>query len=123
MILVVGGIASGKRTYLRSLGFADADMADGALDERPVVLNAQELVRGIGADSGELGGKGALPAELVEALASKQAIACVEVGSGVVPLDLAERIWRERAGRLTNELAARADRVVRMVCGIPMELK
>ena len=121
MILVVGGIASGKRTYLRSLGFSDAEMADGVLDGRPVVLNAQELVRACG--GGELGGKGPLPEGLVDALAAKQAVACVEVGSGVVPLDRAERVWRERAGRLTCELAARADRVVRTVCGIPVELK
>ena len=119
MILVVGGIAS------------DAEMADGVLDERPVVLNAQELVRDLGAyadgaaETGatEFGGKGELPSCLIDALSSKQAVACVEVGSGVVPLDLAERIWRERAGRLTNELAARADRVVRMICGIPVDLK
>ena len=120
MILVVGGIASGKRTYLRSLGFKDEEMADGVLDGRPVVVNAQELVH---ATDGELGGKGPLPEGLVEALAEKQAVACIEVGSGVVPLDRGERAWRERAGRLTCELAQRADHVVRMVCGIPVELK
>ena len=124
MILVVGGIASGKRTFARSLGFSDDEMADGVLDARPVVLNAQELVRG-GDDSkgDELGGKGPLPEGLVDALAEKQLVACVEVGSGVVPLDRGERIWRERAGRLSCELTQRADRVVRMVCGIPIDLK
>ena len=121
MILVVGGIASGKRTYLRSLGFLDEDMADGVLDERLVILNAQDLVRTEGGD--ELGGKGELPGDLVEALMGKDAVACVEVGSGIVPLDRSERVWRERAGRLINELAGKADRVVRMVCGIPVELK
>ena len=123
MILIVGGIASGKRTYARSLGFSDDDMADGVLDDHPVVLNAQELVRGEEAEDGELGGKGPLPEGLVDALAAKQVVACVEVGSGVVPLERGDRVWRERAGRLTCELAQRADRVVRMVCGISTELK
>ena len=127
MILVVGGIASGKRTFVRSLGFSDGDMADALLDEHPVVLNAQELVRDIDSAAGEnatgLSGKGALPAGLVDRLAEKSVVACVEVGSGVVPIDRGERIWRERAGRLTAELAQRADRVVRMVCGIPVDLK
>ena len=124
MILVVGGIASGKRTYVRSLGFSDDDMADGVLDDHPVVLNAQELVRcAEKAEGDELGGKGPLPDGLVDALAAKQVIACVEVGSGVVPLGRDERAWRERAGRLACELAQRADRVVRMVCGIPTDLK
>lgn len=123
MILVVGGIASGKRTYVRSLGFSDDDMADGVLDDRPVVLNAQELVHCDEAEGGELGGKGLLPEGLVEALATKRVVACVEVGSGVVPLERGDRIWRERAGRLTCELAQHADRVVRMVCGVPTDLK
>ena len=123
MILVVGGIASGKRTYVRSLGFSDDDMADGVLDDRSVVLNAQELVRIQGAQGGELGGKGPLPEGLVDALAAKRVVACVEVGSGVVPLERGDRVWRERAGRLTCELAYHADRVVRMVCGIPKDLK
>ena len=124
MILVVGGIASGKRTFARSLGLSDDDMADGVLDARPVVLNAQELLRGEnGSASDELGGKGPLPEGLVDALAAKQLVACVEVGGGVVPLDRGERAWRERTGRLACELAQRADRVVRMVCGIPVDLK
>lgn len=109
---------------MRSLGFSDDDMADGVLDGHPVVLNAQELVRDVeGIEGSELGGKGPLPDDLVDALAAKQVVACAEVGSGVVPLDRGERAWRERAGRLTCELAQRADRVVRMVCGIPTDLK
>ena len=126
MILVVGGIASGKRTFLRSLGFSDAEMSDGVLDARPVVLNAQELVRASGdaaASGGELGGKGVLPEGLVDALAAKQAVACVEVGSGIVPLDAAERAWREDVGRMCNLLAEHAETVVRMVCGIPVVLR
>lgn len=121
MILVIGGLASGKRTYVRSLGFTDDEMADGILDDRPVVLNVQELVRAVGGE--ELGGKGALPEGLVDALASKKVVTYVEVGSGVVPLDRSERVWRERAGRLAVELAGCADQVVRMVCGIPVVLK
>jgi len=46
-----------------------------------------------------------------------------EIGSGVVPLDAADRLWRERHGALVQSLAAQAQRVVRMVCGLPEELK
>ena len=46
-----------------------------------------------------------------------------EVGGGVVPMDAAERAAREAAGRLACLLAARADCVVQMFCGIPTILK
>ena len=44
-------------------------------------------------------------------------------GGGVVPMDPAERAGREAAGRLACLLAARADCVVQMFCGIPTVLK
>ena len=46
-----------------------------------------------------------------------------EVGGGVVPMDANERADREAAGRLACLLAARADCVVQMFCGIPTVLK
>ena len=45
MILVVGSMASGKRSFLRSLGYDDASMADAVIDGAPVVFNVQDLVR------------------------------------------------------------------------------
>lgn len=114
MMLVTGGIASGKRTYLRSLGYGDCDMSADADDGLPVLLDAQELVRGDGVDV----------AALAERIAgSKRAVAVVEVGSGIVPLEPGDRAWRDRAGALARELAAHSDVVVRMVCGIPIALK
>ena len=113
MILVVGGLASGKREYLHALGYADSERAEATVDDRPAVVEAQELVRAENAD----------PAAIAEALAAKDVVACREVGSGIVPLDAGERAWRERAGELSRELAKRAQAVVRMTCGIPQALK
>ena len=114
MILVVGGIASGKRTYARSLGFADSDMSEELSSSCPVLLDAQELVRSEDADA----------ASLVDTLAAtKQVVLCQEVGSGIVPISRGERDWRDRVGALSKNLAERADAVVRMVSGIPQVLK
>ena len=114
MIRVVGGIASGKRTYARSLGFADSDMSEELSSSCAVLLDAQELVRP--EDMGE--------ASLVDALAAtKQVVLCQEVGSGIVPISRGEREWRDRVGSLSKALAERADAVVRMVSGIPQVLK
>ena len=113
MILVVGGRASGKRTYISGLGFSPDDMADGVFDEKPVLLNLQDLLRNDLRD----------PEEIAALLADKQVVSCCEVGNGIVPLDPAERAWRETVGRTSNLLAEHADTVVRMVCGIPQILK
>lgn len=102
MILVVGGMASGKRTFAQGLGAAPERMA----------FDVHERVR-----------DGADVDMLVEELSAMEVVTCAEVGSGVVPVDAAERAWRDQVGRLSAELARRADTVVRMVCGIPVILK
>ena len=113
MILIVGGAASGKRSYARSLGYTDAQMADGVLDGRPVIYNVQDLAFRSPESAGAL----------LEALAKKEVVICCEVGSGVIPVSRQERLGREAAGRLCILLAARADTVVRMVCALPQILK
>jgi adenosylcobinamide kinase/adenosylcobinamide-phosphate guanylyltransferase len=46
-----------------------------------------------------------------------------EVGLGIVPDNALARAFRDEAGRLHQLVAARADRVVFMVAGIPMVVK
>jgi adenosylcobinamide kinase/adenosylcobinamide-phosphate guanylyltransferase len=46
-----------------------------------------------------------------------------EVGLGIVPDNALARAFRDAAGRLHQSLAARAERVVFMVAGIPMVVK
>ncbi|MDO4568264.1 MAG: bifunctional adenosylcobinamide kinase/adenosylcobinamide-phosphate guanylyltransferase [Clostridia bacterium] len=113
MVLIIGSQASGKREYAMSLGYAECDMADAVLDERPVLYNLQDMV----ARAPECA-----PA-LLEALLEKQAVICNEVGSGIIPVNARDRSSREQTGRLCVLLAQRAERVVRLVCGIPMVIK
>ena len=112
MILVVGGIASGKRSYVRSLGYRD-EQVDGSLASgTPVLYGLDELLH-----------TGPLDSEGMEAALAKEVICCCEVGQGVVPIDADDRAWRELVGRTCAALAARATRVVRLICGIPCVLK
>jgi adenosylcobinamide kinase/adenosylcobinamide-phosphate guanylyltransferase len=46
-----------------------------------------------------------------------------EVGFGIVPENALARRFGDAAGRLNQRVAARADRVVLMVAGIPVEVK
>ncbi len=113
MILVIGARASGKRDYVESLGYTSAQIADGVLDDKPVLYNLQTITM---ADP-----EGA-PA-LLESLKTKEVVVCDEVGSGVIPLEKARRLGREATGRLCCQLAKEAAKVVRLVAGIPMVIK
>ena len=113
MILVVGGAFSGKREYVKSLGYKDSDIADGVLNEKPVVYNLQNLVTA-SPESAQ---------HLTESLLSKSVVICNETGSGIIPIDKIDSECREATGRLCIILAQNAEKVVRIVCGIPTVIK
>ena len=113
MILVIGGRASGKLDYIRSLGYQDDEIAEARLDERPVLYGLQELLRQ----------KPEAAAQLLPELKGKEVVVCDEVGLGIVPLDKEDRAYREAVGRLCVQLAREAEQVVRLVCGIPQVIK
>jgi len=114
MILVVGGMASGKREYvMREYGYRSDQIADGILDDRPVVYSIQDCIKNDPANC----------MDLLPQLLEKEIIICNEVGSGIIPISEDDRYWREATGRLCNALAQRANRVVRVICGIPLTIK
>ncbi len=105
MIFITGPLYSGKRTFAQKLPGGNlkirADVQALAADASPSQLEA-----------------------LADRLTSEYDILiATEVGGGVVPMDPKERADREAAGRLACLLAARADCVVQMFCGIPTVLK
>ncbi len=113
MILIIGGMCQGKHDFCKK-EYPEADVIDNyekrVRDELESGLDpiteAEKLLTAIDNDSA---------AELV--------ILMREVGSGVVPMDRSERLWREQTGRVSCFFAERADRVYRMLAGIPQRLK
>ncbi len=106
MIFVTGPLFAGKKEYIRkALGLSEEEFAARA------VWDVQELAAG------------ADPGELAELLSEKEIVIATEVGGGLVPTDPAQRAAREAAGRLACLLAARAETVVRVCCGLPQLLK
>ena len=112
MILIIGGAGQGKLEYvLQKTGLGPEQVARDpeTARSRPVFAGVEQWP--------EL--------EENELLAANPEIIliCDEVGSGVVPMDPAQRTWREQVGRLCCRLAARAERVERIFCGLSMVLK
>jgi len=112
MILVVGGVASGKREFVsRTFGYSGEQITSAHIDNKPVIYDVQELLRNERSES------------VLTSLLQKQVVICNEVGSGIVPMEESERQWREEVGRLCCRLAEQAMTVVRVCCGIPHVIK
>lgn len=113
MILVFGGLASGKREYVKDeFGYTDTDISDNIHGGAPVLYNLHELIY-TDADS----------ERYFPELLKKEVVICNDISCGIVPLDRAEREKREAVGRLLIRLAAEARRVVRVQCGLAQNIK
>ena len=110
MIFVTGPAYSYKKEYIMKEMSLDGESWDSIGAE-----GVQELVR-------ERMSMEELE-KLADSLSEKEVVIADEVGSGVVPVDEADRIFREQAGRLSVMLAQKAVKVIRVVCGLPQVLK
>lgn len=111
MVLIIGGAWQGKLTWaVKEYHLQDADicdLAEGFVPHRRCYTHLEALTR--------RGETAAFPPDAI--------VIAREVGSGVVPLDAGERLWRERHGAVLRALAGQAQRVVRIFCGLPEVLK
>ena len=48
---------------------------------------------------------------------------CRDIFCGVVPMGAENRAWRQKTGRLCQYLAAEAEQVIRIFCGLEQRLK
>ena len=46
-----------------------------------------------------------------------------EIGSGIVPFERGDRLWRDISGRILVKIAKKSEKVVRIICGIPQRIK
>ncbi len=99
MLFIIGPLYSGKRTFAKKFGGRQIN------DVQTLAANAADLE------------------ELADKLADYDVVIATEIGGGIVPIAPAERAAREAAGRLACLLAARADCVVELFCGLPTVLK
>lgn len=117
MILVVGGAGQGKLDYVKREYQVTQQEISSQLGDSRVVYGLHEVIRRLH-DLDR-----AVDIVFEHAQAHPDAIyICDEIGCGVVPLAPEERLWRQAVGQVCVMLGQRAQRVVRIFCGIPMEL-
>lgn len=124
MILVIGGAYSGKLEFVKENYGVEAEeifyCKDGSIDF------SKKVISGLHKFTYEnvLQEKNSL--EIIEEnleLLKDKIIICDEISSGIVPLKKEERVWREDTGRCLQRLSKEAEKVYRIFCGIPTELK
>jgi hypothetical protein len=120
--LIIGGMAQGKLAYvLKKSGYSESDVArtlESAI-KRPILYGLHEIAAGILRSGGD-------PEREIEAVVARNPgliVICNELGCGVVPIDPFERLWRDCVGRICCSLAEKAERVERILCGLPLVLK
>ena len=126
MVFIIGGRYQGKLDFARErFGLSDADIficsedtAAPDLTKRCVAYLDRFALNRVRAGEDAL----AFLRQHREALGSAVLIAA-DISCGIVPVDPVLRAWREANGRMNHWLAAGADEVWRLYCGIPQRLK
>ena len=129
MILIIGGACQGKKRFAQELSGMDepafsSNMADGA-DDCPEVAWKKRFLIGFHQWIRRTLEEGKDPEEFVRQVikAGTEIVTMDEIGCGIVPIERAERDYREAAGRAGQMLAGHARQVYRVVCGIPVKIK
>ncbi len=127
MILIIGGAYQGKLAYAKDR-YPEIVWTDGGtcgkeeLLECNGIFHFHKLIERMMRDGRDI--KSLL--ELADRLVIKNpeiVIVTDEIGYGIVPADVFEREYRENTGRVCTALAAKAEEVYRVICGIGTKIK
>ena len=124
MHLIIGGKYMGKLAYAGTL-YGELPACDLAAEE-PESMFAARLIVNLQDGARSLLKRGERPVDFFEANLDRmddKILIGDEIGSGIVPADPFERLWRDETGFLYQFLAARAELVDRVWAGIPCRLK
>ena len=125
MILIFGGAYQGKLEYaLKNFGLDESDVyhceEKGTLDlSHKVIYGLERFVLGCVREGKEAKD---LLLKYGEALEEK-IIIVTDISQGVVPIDPELRSWREMTGRAMLYLGSKAEKTIRIFCGLGQEIK
>lgn len=122
MILIIGGAYQGKTAYAKkTYGIQDAEIFTCETETLDLTARCLRHLERFALACVRAGKE---PADVLAGLdLHGKILICEDISCGVVPIDPEQRAWREAVGRMNAMLAARAERVTRIFCGLPMELK
>ena len=129
MKLIIGGYAQGKLNYaVTEYNVAEDHVFESVLptSEELEKLTGTIIVSSLHKWIRKRIKEGGRPEEEISSFVKKNPdciIICDEIGNGIVPMDPFERVYRERTGRIQVKLAADAEEVERVVCGIAQKIK
>lgn len=127
MELYIGGYAQGKLEYvLIKNGLESKNVADGAFEELEVLGPEKKIINHFHEWFLLKLQQKEEPEKAIEQILSKRRdliIISNEVGCGIVPMEEEQRQYRERLGRCLCDIAKKADRVERIICGLGQRIK
>lgn len=125
MILIIGGSYQGKTDFaVNNFGLDISEITDGTqslneLEKAKCIRHFEALVSSAVKENKD-------PIKLTANLLNVNPdviIIMTEIGSGIIPIEKSERIYREFVGKTGCLLAERAEKVIRITCGIPSFIK
>ncbi len=126
MILIVGGVFQGKRELAKRL-WAEGNTGEPRIGQ---LLEEDDKEADIIADYHlyirtllEQGKDAAAKTEELLEQNPNLILTMAELGCGIVPMEAFEREWRETTGRIGCFLAAQAEAVYRVSCGVEQKIK
>ena len=129
MELYIGGSGQGKQQYVRS---THSEVLFSVYDEKNIdELSACEEEKTVLIDHLHLWireklKQGDNPEKLISDIILKYSDCMIisdEVGNGLVPIEAFDREYRDRTGKILIDLAKKAERVERIICGLGQRLK
>lgn len=127
MDLIIGGYASGKLAYAKEL-YKDYQVIDETnyraiqVEEAVIINHLHLMIKDLFKEGYQVEEVHSFVMDYVQRCKNSVVI-CDEIGNGIVPMEKAERIYREETGRILVKLAKDAQRVVRITCGLEQVLK
>lgn len=125
MILIIGGAYQGKTDFaLKNFGLEKNEITEGSWSFSELIR--AKCIRHFENFVSAAIEKNESPEKLTLNLLNENPDAVIimtETGGGIVPVEKSERIYREKAGKTGCLLAERAEKVIRVTCGIPVIIK
>ena len=116
MILIIGGAFQGKLAYaLKAYNLTENDVCNLAVSHPEPGYKCYRHLEALSRRNIDI--TRFLP------LFEDAVVIAKQVNGGIVPMDGAERAWRERYGIILQQLAKKAEHVTRVFCGLAEELK